>query len=75
MCVASILAKKILSGDEAFVNQYVELLKLGNKDPYKILKDLGIDIQLTDFIDEMHTNFKEELIEYEDLLVQYKAQL
>lgn len=61
-CAACYVAKKIISGDKAFLNKYLNFLKLGSRMlPLDELKTIGFDLNDTKIIEESIKYFNELL--------------
>lgn len=66
---ASALAKRILSGNSEYVAQYFNFLKAGISDyPINVMKQAGVDMTQTTYIEDALAVFEERLNELEQLL-------
>ena len=65
ICGACYVSKKILSGDKAFLNKYLDFLKLGGSMmPLDELKTIGLDLTNTKVIEEAIKYFDELIDEF-----------
>lgn len=66
---ASALSERILSGDQAKIDAYIDFLKSGSSDyPIEVLKKAGVDMNSPSPIQETLTIFRQRLDELEKLL-------
>ncbi len=65
---ASLIADKLLSGDEKFKEKYIKFLSSGGSDyPLNILKELGIDIEDEETLSHAYNIFKNKIKMLENL--------
>ncbi len=65
---ATLIADKLLNGDEKFKEKYIKFLSSGGSDyPLNILKKLGIDIENVETLNDAYKIFKEKIKELENL--------
>ena len=65
---ATLIADKLLNGDEKFKEKYIKFLSSGGSDyPINILNKLGIDIENIETLNNAYKIFKEKIKELENL--------
>ena len=68
---ATTLAENILSGDENKLNKYLTYLKAGSsKYPLEVMKDAGVDMTDSSYLEKAFKVFEERLNQLETLLLE-----